>query len=381
MIISKFEEYIAQNIHNSILIKTFAFYLFSGYVEINSDDLEILVKGKTDYKNIAAQGYIITRNNNSELEDGFLEGLVRLQGREWDIHSSFVLDDIALLGVWVGLVHIQRIDEYKKWLFDILAIKAKKNSHKEAVHFFRQLIEQNPDNTIPEKMSLYLFEKIINGKIEDDIARDYFTKYRKQSFPYFAETDVFLNLITIYNVDWVIKNLIPTQDDLNKRVNERVQAELTKVVDQYSSRLGKIKNKLFKAAKRKSKILFGTAVVSQGVALSFLGKWIWNGDWDWFEPKTYLFGLFIPFLFYTTNVFCYLISGKSISLNPKKMLTDLTHWHQKRLYKKYDFNLEEWQHLQNLTSSGLSQVEIPQEANSVEAERIMLDNRTQGQIN
>lgn len=345
MIISNFDTYIKENTKDSLLIKTFAYFLFDDIVELMPEDIDLIKKNKVDYKSAAALGYVIAKSEAEPVEH-FLTSIRRQEGRVLTKDSSIIFDNVALLGMIIGLQHCKRFVDFRSWIEKIIHLKSEYPNQKKYTLFFKQLIGESQYKL--DDIGLIIFTEIAKSR-QDSIPKqkivDYLQKYGKKSFPYF-DNDMLKNLITVYNLDWIIGYHILNQEDFSKQIAQEVEEQIKIIEVKHYQKMTGIKDRIDRTAFGRA-IRMYTAILLVLSFLTVLGAiWIWNGDWDWFEPKTYILGIVVAFVYYLITAVVFMIKGKKISLNPSFILASLASWNKRRLYQKYAFDFDSWEELQ-----------------------------------
>lgn len=324
-----YKKYVESQTKNSFLRKCFISYLnkdFS-FIDINN---EIPKQDKRNYKTVAGIGYISDVSN--EFKDDFKHGIDWIIGREYSNNDSVFYDETAILGLLVGLKNYNYTANYKEWFEDFLNKKSNLSKSEQLTYsmFFKRFLNDSineiGDTELGIELSIFLQLRKGETKSYNSRISDYLISLKRKSFPYYNEDDFFRNLISNSNVEQITKQYILDQ--------EKYRSEILKSKNEVKKQFKLILNN---DAKRYAKTTLGLIFLLILISYWTCFRVIYWGDWDFWEPKTFLFWG-TPILGYLVYVAYFLIQEKELNFSPMKLFEVLKKIKYEELVKK--FNLE-----------------------------------------
>lgn len=330
-------KYINQNIASSLLLRCYCSYIFEIEELLTPEDKRALSQKRRDYKHIAAQGFKAQKNSGTAIE--FTRSLKWLIGRDFAENDAIIFDNVALLGVFVGLPYLSEatlLEETRNWFNTILTVKSKHSGQSSYVLFFENLLNKKTlqIDKASSDIELVLFNNFLLGNVPGpnlQLAK-YFTGLRVKVFPYF-EDDFFRNTISVYNENQIFKTYLLNHEDFEKKV----QKEKNKAVN---DALAPIKMSLDNRASNFADLVFIVYIAILLTTLLLIFALVNYGDWDLLEPKTFLFSLPLwPYIIISIHT---LITHKEMSLKPKSILEKIRKRKQMNLYKEFKVSLPDF---------------------------------------
>jgi len=309
-----------------------------------SEQESIVVYG--GYQNVAFLGFVISSeipypDNFSKL---FIDGLIRLIGRSGSGIDLIKSDDIALLGIIIGLTKIDiesiqiqsQVLEAQNWLINIIATSNGHNWTSRLRDLAGDLLDQKGRlRTSPDTSDLLVCALEI-------VIRKF---WKSQFLPGEKLTKEFY-------IEFIQKLLLAHENTFNEPekttvclqaidilTNEIAETFFDKPNKAAVNLLGKIKSKIEITARRQARILqiipFSIMLIIYGILIALVFK----KTWDVMEQWTFIVGIGIL-------VIEHLIFIATLQeINPKAIYEKLLEYRTKQLLKKFDFNLNEYEEL------------------------------------
>ena len=322
--------YINKITDTSLLLKCFSVYLFDDFKSLSTKELNQLTQNKKDYKFVASLGFV-TKYDEFYIEK-FESGLDWLAGRTFTLKDNIVLDNSALLGLYIGTKYSQNeelIFRIQNWFKDIISLKEQVEGQMPYASFFRKLWNQslivNTASELDTELSFFHFFLNDTKPAASNLISEYFLRLRTKLFPYF-DGDFFRNIINVYISNHIYNHYILSQNDFENSLN---QAK----IDEREAIITQIKDVLKIRARNFTDIFFVLIFTVLTAAFLLGAILVWYGDWNYYEPKTYIFG--VPFLSYLIMLVITWVTNKEVSFKPKAILDKVFLWKLKRLYNEF----------------------------------------------
>lgn len=326
MIEKSLNNYIEVQSNESFLRKCFVSFVMNDFSNIEIGNISSSLD-KRNYKSIAGLGFLTNKSEN--FYDEFEIGINWILGRELSQDDNTLVDDIAILGFLVGLKHIEIKESQRLWVQKLLSQKSKLNKPYQEVYskffqfFFNDRSESLGTSELEIELSLFL-KILLNQKLDNpETLSNYFIQKKRESFPYYHIDDFFRNIIANSNVEYILESFILDQENLNSKV-------LKKEKEIYDE----LKTVLAKDARKYAKVSIGFFAFTVLSIYVYGGVKVWTGDWDYLEPKTFIF-FGTPILIYIINTLYFLSTGKKLDISPIKLSKRIEEWRFKKLLHKF----------------------------------------------
>lgn len=323
--ISSLDEYIHANGSESPLRMAFATYLQNGLRPIERTVPNIDGKDHRNFKDIAELGFYDIVDFNSMQK--FTSGLHWILGREYLGSSPLLSDSISLLGLTIGILQLKLNGEYKEQFQ--LQLVSKMSAHKGSIctgTFLMSLLKDDANviNGEENVNGFILSSRILKNDISvlDPVIK-LIEIHRDNQFPYFHGDKFFENLVVHSNVKYIDKIFISSQS----QISAHIEIEKAKVLEPIKTIIRQ------KSDKYAFNWMMGL-VALLSLAFCIGCYFILIGDWDYFEPRTFLF-FGTPILYVIIQYLWFGLTGDEFSLNPSKVYQKLNKNRQAKLKRDY----------------------------------------------
>lgn len=296
------------------------------------------------YPEVAALGYKIatSKNKNSELLGIFLDGVRRQKGRSIKALEALSLDDIALLGFAEGLLiakkekHSLDIDDLQQWVLELINLEPKRK-------IWTSRLRDLAGDLLDRKGRLRGFPELddVNAASLEIVIRNAWPEFQSSSDA--LPLDVFEDLLS---------NLIKYVDPKAKQIEEVIVQlmALDLLVEQNSkylfvktdaaiSLLINVKKRIDMVALRNTKLsisLWFLLIVIVNVAYFLVREQLSLQYQDRLD-------IFVPSVSFLSGYLYQVLAQKEFS--PKEIFFLILEKQKKKLYKKWGFDIEQFDKL------------------------------------